>query len=591
MYSSAASHLVFLIHRYIGLALSLVCLTVGFSAYGDVVEFQDGRFPVDSLTRQNNGDVLVEVDGRSWLVTPEKMGSSVADVFVQAPELGRRMPWPNYVDYLVRVVSSASGAAVDLTIELAVQEVLTSEVFRDGEVELLAKRLSVSEAGAEILERAIRFVVVERRYRPTAVCIASIQLDRRRRMGLGEAGILPGTMRLSCGVVAVELARQAFVSGDLTASEDVLRAALELYGAVSNRESDLKVAADRISNFTLASSGSDIAKYLSAFQVLAADPLMRGAVSAAAPGLVRRFAEKAIEQGDGVSAIRVLLLLPVEQRTPSSHEIVIEALGAIAPGQSDFLVDPKIQQMLWVYSNKDDQLKERYLDLLERALEEIVEGQELSRAPVLIANVRELRPDPSSENDRLRFILAGVAAEQGQFALAQGILKGANTTIPWGLKLSFFFRRNPFFIFTPAILVCGLILLRLERKRGVAKLARRDRSDQSFLRNALDDVEGDQIVDELNLEEQTNESIHNIAKAMRQGRSLDEYDQLLLVFGLKKDPTPHEMKYAYRQAVKTCHPDRNPNADKAMSDRFIETTKQYERLLELHEAREDNSSS
>ena len=91
--------------------------------------------------------------------------------------------------------------------------------------------------------------------------------------------------------------------------------------------------------------------------------------------------------------------------------------------------------------------------------------------------------------------------------------------------------------------------------------------------------------------EQTTESIQNIAKAMRQGRSLNEYDQLLLVFGLKKDPTPHEMKYAYRQAVKTCHPDRNPNADKAMSDRFIETTKQYERLLELHEAREDNSSS
>jgi DnaJ-class molecular chaperone len=51
------------------------------------------------------------------------------------------------------------------------------------------------------------------------------------------------------------------------------------------------------------------------------------------------------------------------------------------------------------------------------------------------------------------------------------------------------------------------------------------------------------------------------------------------------------MKYAYRQAVKTCHPDRNPNADKTMNDHFIEITKQYERLLELYEARQRDSAS
>ena len=587
IYSSEPSRVVLLIHRSIRLFFSLVCLSVGSFAYGDTVEFQGGRFPVDSLTRQGNGDVLVEVDGHSWLTPPDKVGPSVAEVFVQAPELGRKMPWSNYVDYLVRVVPSASRDPV----ELAVRAVLTSEVFRNGEVELLAKRFSSSAEGVEILERSIRFVVVEGRYRPTAVCIASIQLDRRRRMALGDAGILPGTMRLSCGIFAVELARQAFLSGELSASEDVLRAALELFGAESNRESDLQVAADRMSNFALASSGSDVGKYVSAFQILAADPLMRGAISAATPGLVRQFAEKALEQGDGVSAIRVLLLLPVEQRTPSSHEIVIEALSAIAPSHSDLLLDPKIQQMLWAYSNKDGIIKERYLDLLERATEELGQGHDLSRGSELIANVRELRPDPSSENDRLRFILAGAAAEKGQLTLAQGIMAGAKTKIPWSLKLSFFLRRNTFFVITPVILLCGLIFLRLERRRGVKKLVKRHRDAQCSSRNDANDAEGDQIVDDIDFERQKKESLHRIAKAMQQGRGLEEYDQLLLVFGLQKGATPHAMKYAYRQAVKTCHPDRNPNADKTMNDHFIEITKQYERLLELYEARQRDSAS
>jgi DnaJ-domain-containing protein 1 len=585
--SSGTTHRYFLIHRWTYSLLLLACLTVGYRAHGETVEFQGGRFPVDRLTTQSNGDVLIEVGGHTWLAPSDKVGPTIAEVFVQDPRLGKSMPWSNYVDFLVLQMSSPILGGVGL----AVQAVLSSDVFKAAEVELLAKRLASSAEGMEVLSRSVRAALSEGRYQPTAVCIASQQLSRQLRMAIGDEGIFPNTMRLSCGVLAVEVARQAFLSGEFATSEDVLRATLELYGAESNRESDLKVAADRIGNFSLASSGGDVGRYESAFQVLAADPLMRGAIVAATPGLVRRFAEKALERGDGASAIQVLLLLPIEQRSPFSHEIVTQALGVIDPRHSHLFTEPKIQQMMWAYANKDALIKDRYLDFLERAIEELGEEGDISQGSMLIANVRELRPDPSSSNDSLRFMLATLAAEQGKWKSAEGIMNGAKTKIPWSLKLSFFFRRHTFFLITPIILLLGLVFMRLERRKARQEPSRKRDPRQSSSGPGPSEDTVDPIRDDDDFEGQRIESLHRLSRSMHDGRSLEEYDRLLLAFGLKREANSHDIKQAYRQAVKSCHPDRNPNADKAMNDEFIEMTKQYERLLELYEARQRDSAS
>ena len=54
---------------------------------------------------------------------------------------------------------------------------------------------------------------------------------------------------------------------------------------------------------------------------------------------------------------------------------------------------------------------------------------------------------------------------------------------------------------------------------------------------------------------------------------------------MQKKANLKKIKLAYRNAVKTCHPDLNLQAGEADAAKFIKLTKSYERLLQLHTAR------
>jgi curved DNA-binding protein CbpA len=68
-------------------------------------------------------------------------------------------------------------------------------------------------------------------------------------------------------------------------------------------------------------------------------------------------------------------------------------------------------------------------------------------------------------------------------------------------------------------------------------------------------------------------------------QGLDEYTDCLRVFALRPGVSLQRIKVAYRNAVKTCHPDLNPNSGEDEANQFIRLTKTYERLLRLHEER------
>jgi preprotein translocase subunit Sec63 len=61
-----------------------------------------------------------------------------------------------------------------------------------------------------------------------------------------------------------------------------------------------------------------------------------------------------------------------------------------------------------------------------------------------------------------------------------------------------------------------------------------------------------------------------------------EYVNCLKVFGLRPGADLAAIKNAYRNAVKEYHPDRNRNAQEMAAEVFIEMTRTYERLIELH---------
>jgi hypothetical protein len=73
-------------------------------------------------------------------------------------------------------------------------------------------------------------------------------------------------------------------------------------------------------------------------------------------------------------------------------------------------------------------------------------------------------------------------------------------------------------------------------------------------------------------------------------KELDEYRNCLSRLSLQPGASLSDIKNAYRHIVKELHPDKNPKAAKEDTDRFIELTKTYERLLVLHEEREKKPS-
>jgi DnaJ-class molecular chaperone len=67
---------------------------------------------------------------------------------------------------------------------------------------------------------------------------------------------------------------------------------------------------------------------------------------------------------------------------------------------------------------------------------------------------------------------------------------------------------------------------------------------------------------------------------------VDEYAASLKKFHLHTSASLADIKNAYRNVVKTLHPDINPRATKEDTDTFIDLTKTYERILVLHAERE-----
>lgn len=569
-------------------ALALI-LFAQLIASAEVVEFQGARFPVDKIVSQPNGDALIEIEGRSWLTPSDRVSASVAEEYLSNPQLGRRMPWANYVDYLAQCASSKDLSSKVLK---AIERILGSESLKDVEIELVAKRLSSGE-GAPALVSAIGVVVGSGQYRPSALCLASLQLGRSERMALGSRGILPQSMREACGVIAVDLARKAVLSGDFPAAEDLLRGALELYGAESNSGSALKVAADRISNFNLAFTGGDAFKLESAYNSLAADPLMQDSTASSLPDVVRLFAKRRIEAGDGEAAIRALAVMSSRRRTPEHHQLMSLAFEKVPSDRSEFLAEPRIQEVLWEYSSKDPGIRARYLVLLEESIERISEGSNLKQGATLLASVRALRADPSPENDTLRFMLATAAGESGRWNEAGEFMQGVKTAIPARVKVPLYCRRHPLVVSIPLLLLLALVGVRL---RGAAKSRRLKLDEKS--KESLHGPRGtpqaqsySDFEESSEADRESVESLQSFSKSMREERNQQEFEDLLKVFGLGAEANLAEIKAAYRLAVKACHPDRNRDGDKDLSDRFIELTKQYERLLEIVEERQGPAST
>lgn len=304
-------------------------------------------------------------------------------------------------------------------------------------------------------------------------------------------------------------------------------------------------------------------------------PLIANAVHTKAQGL--------IESGHPEDAILLLVRIDFDRRTDRTHELLNSALGAIRPSETSPLMHQAVNQFIARLADKDERVRLAIVSALEQQISYLIGIGRLNDSEALIKRLAQLRPDPSRENDALRSKLAFAMLERGQEGSASAVLGAVKSGVPllFTLKLAAYRIWNDSLLLLAVILVPITILVIVRGRHIKARLA-----DLARAREVAEKILGSATLEE---EESDDEESRPKGFTVLQKRNVispsqHEYLQLLAVFGLEANAGLSDIKRAYRQAVKSCHPDSQGAKDAKASQQFISYTKNYERLLELRAA-------
>jgi hypothetical protein len=263
---------------------------------------------------------------------------------------------------------------------------------------------------------------------------------------------------------------------------------------------------------------------------------------------------------------------------------VSKILDAVSAPDRDAILIDNVSRMIFAISRKDDRVRAHYIQALERLIIEVLDKESLSIVNPLVEKLYEIRPDPSAENDALRERYIGRLLSSGQISEARVMASEMSTSVPINLQLRLLFRGA---YVDPAILLAAAAALFLALifvrwgSRG-ASLSRRPKVSRPFKNSSARAAQNSSRKED---DEPQPKRFVVYSHGVSLSQGIDEYAECLRVFALRPGVSLQKIKVAYRNAVKTCHPDLNPNSGEAEATQFISLTRTYERLLQLHEDR------
>ena len=285
---------------------------------------------------------------------------------------------------------------------------------------------------------------------------------------------------------------------------------------------------------------------------------------------LHQAASDMLQRGDPANAVNALALTDLRWRTPTTHSLITTALRDMSVYAKPLPLESGSRQFLVLLSQKDPAVKDAYLAYLERqAWLQLQQGRP-DRVPPIVAEVLQIRPDPDPRNDQIRIQQALVLAQQGNRDAARGWLQELQTGLPLGAWTQLFFAGA---FMRPWLLLLVLVMLAAGVATGVHVLRRRRELDLEARVHAA--ARGDDEPEYVNIPLFSHSGAHGLSPKMQ------EYRGYLRELGLPRDADLKSIKAAYRNAVKGVHPDLSPVQSQADSERFIQLTGVYERLLAL----------
>lgn len=548
-------------------AISAIAAHTLQESSAESVEYAGREFKVYNLKEIDAESLELEVDGQPLLTSRTTAGRATFRIYAQKPELleleGDLLGYGSWVATLpangdnegavFAVERMVSSRSIDPRKKIRFYSGLVRNV--DGERSLF-EVLSSMNRGDRVACSALAFLS------PTG------QTNLRNRAYEWIA--------MSCPQALVELAQRLMMEGDRSSGIALLRATTVFSGDGEVGDA-ARTSLERSETLEKALQSQDPAQLDSALKVASFDALLSDYFERARPSLITEFSAQALREGRPVIALRGLSLLDFSTRNDGHHELLSKALGRLTFEDRGVFAVRGVRSLIWSFATRDEVVRRQYLEMLEGWIHRCLDDDKPSGALNLFDLLKELRLDPSVENDALRGEIAEGFVDDGDEMSAESVLVGLRTELPWFYRFRLLLKRDIYMLIMVAL--GGIVILRWTvmflgemRKRnaarGIAQEAERraaQAAERYHSQFAAESLRADGFMD------------------------VDEYAASLKKFHLHPGASLADIKNAYRHAVKTLHPDINPRATNEDTDIFIDLTKTYERLLVLYAEREQRA--
>lgn len=296
-------------------------------------------------------------------------------------------------------------------------------------------------------------------------------------------------------------------------------------------------------------------------------------------------AEEALDAGKPGRSLYVLARANLGKGTAKTRNFARESLDAIDVSKSKALQDPKIQEMLDIFSDQDERTKRSYSRAFDKQIRVMIQKGLVSQADAFLKKLLDIRPDPDQLNDAIRIELAIAYSnvddtESARLKIAE-VQTGVSISHRVSLYFSSLYRKNRRLASLLIMILSSLYLFYLVRKVDYTTI---DFPKFARGRSFVDRVDAVMA----RFDKEPEEEFDPYGEAPRFGRvnpglnpSKQEYITSLHKLGLSSGCSEKEIKTAYRNLVKAVHPDMNPNLNRASKERFLELTSAYEKALDL----------
>lgn len=555
------------------------------------------NFRADSVTAVDNSNVEVTVDGASKIVAAGAVEEALMALYFQPGARGSRLG--SHIIEKMTAECLSDGKFNHLAIVLPFffgQSDLDEFSARD-----LIEKMSAVPAGVEALRAALLTLrdrppeYAKFQSHPATVVALLFQLGERDPKWT-RANF--GSLILRNSDVFKSYALDRFARSVEALKEPAIRSIVvtleELLGDDDPTYRSLHMLSDRVTVAMNINPADSVDALYPLVEASRGDELAARTLYPLVSAKIHQAAALAIEQGEGGRALTMLATLDLTKRTPRTHALVKDALARTPTNDATLLRSVEVELMLSSMSAKDQEIRRAYIALILRQILAALREGDIPRSDAFMARLLQVRPDPSAGNDAIRIETALVYLELGDRGLALDRLSEVRMGISLGDRLrlgmaGLYVNRYLaiFFLVAPLVYVVWFLFVELRRFRA-------DRLAQHSARvspHASAAASAPFVDEETSVEEGRNAATE--AKLFTQtglqkptDPRLDEYEQCLAVLALNPKATLKEIKSTYRALVKGIHPDTQKFDEGGVgrgraSNRFIELTQAYDRVLEL----------